>query len=190
MPVLPWFTGSGPYDGVPFQYSIHVCSAAGREDAHYEYLANADGDWRRELALQLLRDLGTNGSVVVYSSFEKTQINTLAALFADLKPQLDAVIARLFDLEKVFATGYSHPGFRGRTSIKKVLPVLTNESYVDLAIGDGLSAAGVFGLMRVGEYDVDTHALHRDNLLRYCKMDTHAMVRLHEEILRIREKLA
>ena len=187
MPVLPWFEGRGAYDGIPFQYSIHVCGAPGREDQHHEYLASASGDWRRELATKLIQDLGTNGSIVVYSSFEKTQLNTLSSLFQDLKPQLDAVISRLFDLEKVFSKGYSHPAFRGRTSIKKVLPVMTNESYGEMAIADGMSAAGVFGLIRVGEFEPESHAEHRDNLLAYCKLDTHAMVRLHEEIVKIRE---
>lgn len=60
--------------------------------------------------------------------------------------------------------------------------------YDDLDIGNGEDAAGVFGLMRVGEYTGDSHAQHREQLTEYCKLDTMAMVRLHEAVRRIRGK--
>ena len=91
----------------------------------------------------------------------------------------------------MFKDGYTHPGFAGRTSIKKVLPVMAPElSYERLPVNNGSDAAGVFGLMRVGEYAADTHAVHRERLLEYCKLDTTAMVRLHEAAMRIAEGTA
>src|ERR1035437_2452462 len=187
-PHVPWFEASPPYDTLPFQYSLHIRSAPGAEPEHRSYLANADGDWRRDLAERMLADLGTTGSIVVYSSYEKGRLKEMAARFPDLGSALERVIARLWDLEKVFRDGYTHPGFKGRTSIKKVLPVMVPElSYEPLAINNGSDAAGVFGLMRVGEYAADTHAVHRERLLEYCKLDTTAMVRLHEAAMLIRE---
>jgi hypothetical protein len=189
MPYVPWFVDRPPYDAVPFQYSLHVLDNPEANPEHREYLAGSDGDWRRELTDRLLIDLGTTGSVVVYSSYEKTQLKALAALFPDLAGSLDFVIDRLFDLEKVFKGGYAHPGFAGSTSIKKVLPVMVPDlRYDDLDIGNGEDAAGVFGLMRVGQYPPDSHAQHREQLTEYCKLDTMAMVRLHEAVRRIRGK--
>ena len=186
MPYLPWFDGRPPYDAVPFQYSLHIQAMAGATLEHREYLAPSDGDWRRVMTEQLLTDLGETGSIVVYSSYEKTRLNGLAALFPDLRPALERVTSRLFDLERVFRDGYCHPGFGGRTSIKKVLPVMVPElSYDALDVSNGDDAAGVFALMRVGEYPTETHEGHRKRLLEYCKLDTTAMVRLHEAILRI-----
>jgi Domain of unknown function(DUF2779)/PD-(D/E)XK nuclease superfamily len=191
MPYLPWFQGRPPYDAVPFQYSLHILTDPGALPQHRQYLAPAAGDWRRELTEQLLLDLGTIGSVVVYSSYEKTRLNALAALFPDLRERLERVVARLFDLERVFKNGYSHPGFAGRTSIKNVLPAMVPDlRYDGLEVNNGDDAAGVFALMRVGEYASDAHEALRARLLQYCKLDTTAMVRLHEAVLQIRDRVA
>ena len=40
--------------------------------------------------------------------------------------------------------------------------------------------------MRTGQYPEETHAAHRANLLVYCRLDTEAMVRLHQAVLDVR----
>lgn len=189
LPHLPWFATRPPYDPVPFQYSLHTRSAIGDGVEHCDYLAPASGDWRLELIERLISDLGTTGSIVVYSSYEKTRLKSLAELFRDFAGQLLLIIDRLFDLEKVVKEGYIHPGFQGRTSIKKVLPIVAPDlSYKSLSVGNGDDAAATFGLMRVGKIAVEDHAYERAALLDYCRMDTLAMVRLHEELVRVREE--
>lgn len=188
MPCIPWFEGAPAYDTVPFQYSVHLLTAPeGAAPEHREYLAPTTGDWRRELTERLLQDLGTAGSIVVYSSYEQTRLNALGILFPDLQPQLQAALARLFDLERAFKDGYCHPDFGGSTSIKQVLPVMVDGlGYDDLGVGNGNDAAGVFGLMRVGEYPVGEQEPWRRKLLEYCGLDTLAMVKLHRALLEIR----
>ncbi len=186
-PFVPWFDARPPFDSVPFQYSVHLLRSPADDPEHREYLAPTIGDWRRDLTERLLGDLGTVGSIVCYSSYERTSLNGLARLFPDLQPQLEAVCGRLFDLEKVIREGYCHPGFAGRTSIKKVLPVLVPElGYDGLAVGNGTDASGVFALMRVGQYPAADHDRWRKRLLEYCGLDTMAMVRVHQALLRIR----
>jgi hypothetical protein len=185
-PPLPWFGDSPPYDTTPFQYSLHIRGDPVAAVEHREYLATLDGDWRRDLTEQLIADLGKTGSIVVYSSYEKSRLAALAALFPDLREALEEIVTRLFDLERVFKDGYWHPGFLGRTSIKKVLPVMVPDLRYDiLDVSNGDDAAGVFALMRVGEYSIDTHDRNRERLLEYCKLDTTAMVRLHEAVIQI-----
>jgi hypothetical protein len=180
-PPFPWFEECEPYQMVPFQYSLHQQDAPGGAVAHKEYLAPADGDWRLYMTEQLLFDLGTTGSIIVYSSFEKQMLGLLARTFPALADQLNAVIARLFDLEPVFKLGYQHPEFLGRTSIKKVLPVMVRDlSYKSLVVNNGDDALGVFGLMRMKVMDEEVVPAKREQLLRYCELDTLAMVRLHE----------
>lgn len=186
-PPFPWFEKTAPYQMVPFQYSLHRQDAPGGPVTHSEYLAPADGDWRPYMTEVMLHDLGTAGSIVVYSSFEKQRLNELAALFPALANQLKAVIARLFDLEPVFKHGYQHPEFLGSTSIKKVLPVMVPTlSYKTLPVNNGDDALGVFGLMRVKVMDEEVVPTKREQLLRYCELDTLAMVRLHEAAVKLR----
>jgi hypothetical protein len=188
-PAIPWFEEMEPYQMVPFQYSLHQQNAPSAQVLHKEYLAAADGDWRLYLTEVLLHDLGAEGSIIVYSSFEKQQLNVLAKMFPMLADQIAGVVARLFDLEQVFKHGYQHPDFLGRTSIKKVLPVMVPElSYNALPVNNGDDALGAFGLMRVKAMDSAYVPEKREHLLRYCELDTLAMVRLHSATMGLRER--
>ena len=127
------------------------------------------------------------GSVIVYhAAFERGQLTKLANLFPDLAARLKAVVGRLFDLEVVIRQGYYHPAFRGSYSIKRVLPVLIPElSYQGLPIGDGDTAVAKFARMALRQYDTDQAAEVRRQLLRYCHLDTLAMVELHRRLQEI-----
>jgi hypothetical protein len=189
-PHLPWFADRPPYDATAFQYSLHVRTAPGASVDHRGYLAPLDGDWRKELVTGLLTALGDRGAVMVYSHYEQTQLRALAGLFPDLAPRIDAVIERLFDLEKLIKRGYAHPRFGGQTSIKKVLPVVAPDlSYVALDVSNGSDASGMFGLMKVGRTSEELHSTHRAALQKYCEQDTLAMVRIHDFLMGERSKL-
>lgn len=182
---IPLYAGITPHEQIPTQYSIHVCHTPGKVADHREYLADPSRDCRRELAERLLDDLGGSGRIVVYSSFEKTMLNKIGQLFGDLKPDLMACAARLFDLETAFRNWFCHPEFRGKTSIKVTLPALVDLSYDGLAIADGDMAVAKFTQMARGTITGDAVAEVRKALLEYCKRDTLAMVKLHERLLEV-----
>jgi len=188
MTAIPLYPGIAPYTQIPTQYSIHVCSDVGEIIDHFEYLADPRRDCRREFAENLIQNLQVDGSIVVYSNFEKTIINALMAQFLDLTDGLSNIVSRLVDLEAIIKKNFYHPGFYGSTSIKNTLPALVPEmSYEDLAIMDGDTAMSVFAFMAIGKY-TDTEAeIKKRDLLEYCKQDTLAMIylhqRLHENIL-------
>jgi hypothetical protein len=127
-------------------------------------------------------DLKGEGSIVAYSSFEKTTISNLIRLFPNLTDKLQSLIDRIVDLEACVKC-INHPEFCGRTSIKVVLPVLVPElSYEGLEIANGDAALVTFALMAQGKMGEAEMELKRAALLEYCKMDTMAMVRLHEAL--------
>jgi hypothetical protein len=186
-PAIPWFAGTSPYQKHAFQYSVHVRPEPGAELAHHEYLAAIGGDWRRDLAERLFETLGDQGSIIVYSSYEAQILSQLVRWFPDLETAVDRIRSRLFDLEKVVKKGYLHPEFRGKSSIKRVLPVMApGPGYDELAIGGGEDAMASFGFMWAGQEDPEHFAEHRRNLLEYCKLDTLAMVRVHEALEEVR----
>ena len=183
MTALPLFRETEPYQQIPTQYSIHICRCIGQIDSHREYLADADRDCRRDLAEGLIRDLAGEGSILVYSGFEKSVIARLSARFPDLSAELLALIPRLVDLEKIIKNGIYHPAFRGRSSIKKTLPALVPEMhYDDLAIGNGSTALAAFARLVREELPAEETARIRRDLLSYCRQDTLAMVKLHEAL--------
>ena len=150
---------------------------------HREFLADPSGDQRRELTEQLLNDLKEYGSIVVYSSFEKTVLNGLSELFPDLRSQLDRCVGRLFDLEQAFRNHFYHPRFGGRTSIKATLPALVDLTYDDLEISNGDTAVARYARMARGEIVGTEAEATREALLKYCKQDTYGMVLLHKVLV-------
>jgi len=180
---LPLYPGTAPYEQIVTQYSVHRCSRPGQIDAHLDYLADPKRDDRRELAERLLADLGTAGSIVVYSGFEKAVLRGLTARFPDLAGGLAGLIDRLFDLLDVVKHGCYHAEFHGSYSIKSVLPVLVPDmSYDHLDVRNGAEASVWFARMARGEVAAEDHDRVRRRLLEYCAQDTLALVRIHEQL--------
>ncbi len=181
--VIPLYENVAPYTQIPTQYSIHKCSGIGQVNVHSDYLAEPDRDCRRELAERLINDLQGEGSIIAYSSFEKRVINELAGLFPDLSDELNSLIARIVDLEAIIRKQFYHPDFHGSTSIKRTLPVLVPDmTYEGLEIVEGDSAMAAFAYMALGEIIGNEAETVKINLLKYCKQDTLAMVKLHQRL--------
>ena len=148
--------------------------------SHREFLADGFGDPREPFALSLLNAIGTHGSIIVYSPYEKTILKKLAAALPHMAVEIEAVIERLVDLLPIVKANIYLPAFQGSYSIKKVLPALVpGFGYGHLRVQDGLAAIAAFGRMLVEQDPVVKHAL-RDDLLVYCSQDTWAMVKVLE----------
>jgi len=74
------------------------------------------------------------------------------------------------------------PQMKGSYSIKNVLPALVPElSYKDLEIQEGGTASLVY-MSLYSDPDPASVATKRENLLRYCALDTLSMVRILEKL--------
>jgi hypothetical protein len=188
---IPQFDGVRPFQQMCFQYSLHTIDEPGGEMTHQTYLARDDEpNPPRALAESLKRALsGEIGTVFVwYESFEKTRNSEMAEMFPDLAPFFEEVNAHTCDLMKVFSENlYVDPKFKGRSSIKKVLPVLRpNLSYKELGIGDGLTAS--ISWFRAATWDTLSDEERKrifDDLEKYCEMDTRAMVEIYDELVNV-----
>jgi len=183
MTAIPLYPDIAPYTQIPTQYSIHKCSDVGLITDHLEYLADPSKDCRRELAENLINGLGEDGSIIVYSNFEKAVINSLGRLYPDLSGKLNSLAGRMTDLVAIIQKNYYHPDFHGSASIKVTLPILVPAmSYDNLEIADGDSAMAAFAYLALGKYEGREAETMKRNLLEYCKQDTRAMVELHKKL--------
>lgn len=183
-PALPEYPGTRPFQALPFQFSLHVEDSDGATK-HIEFLHEERSDPRRPLAEALLQALGDSGSIVVYSSFEKTTVTNLARDLPDLADPLLALVDRLWDLRPIVRNHYYHPAFRGSFSIKDVLPaMLPGEGWADLEITGG-GDAGLFYERGLATSDPETRKREFKALLDYCRQDSWAMVRLVQELRRL-----
>ena len=177
-PALPAYPGTRPYQVIPFQWSLHVRDSVGKL-SHASFLHDGDGDPRETFSTSVLDAIESEGTIVVYSSYEQTVIKHLAEEFPQYGERLLALYDRLFDLLAVVRTHYYHPNFHGSYSIKAVLPALVPDmTYSDLEIQDGSNASAAFAQMIAPSTKEPERERIRNALLDYCQMDTLAMVRL------------
>lgn len=194
---VPVLDGTSPWQQVVVQYSLHKVQQDGTFTHHEGLLEpinqSDDGSLfaqtaptNKSLIEQMLEDMdgGTQGTFVVrYKGFENSRNTELATQFPDLADGLLAINERTFDLMELFSNQlYFHRGFCGSSSIKKVLPVLTDITYDGMEIGNGAEAAQALVALITGQLDGPDARTTQKNLLAYCKQDSRAMVRIWEEV--------
>lgn len=183
---IPPYKGIKPYQQIPFQYSIHYKEINKIDLNHYEYLAKEGVDSTREFAERLIEDLGQEGSIVVYNkSFECSRIKELSNMYEDLKDDLLKLNDRIVDLMEIFSKRfYYQKEMKGSYSIKYVLPALfPNDEELDyekLNIKNGSMAMNAFPTLHLK--DVSEIKQIREDLFKYCCLDTLAMVRILEKL--------
>lgn len=183
---IPLFDNARPYEQMVFQYSLHYIEEEGGELRHKEFLAYPGSDPRRALAVQLCQDIPKDVCVTAYNSkFEKMCINDLAALYPDLAEHLMNIHGNFADLMIPFKDkSYYNKAMEGSYSIKYVLPALfPNDPELDYhnleGVQNGMEASNTFALMiNMGKDELEKH---RGYLLKYCKLDTFAMVKIWEK---------
>lgn len=189
---VPEFIGCRPYEQIPFQYSLHVEYEDGRLE-HFEFLAKEGEDPRHTLAEQLIKDIPMGVCSAAYNmSFEKTVLKHLAEEFPNLSAHLMDIHDNMHDLMIPFQKQYYYSkAMQGSYSIKYVLPALWPEDpeldYHNLdGVHNGSEASASFADM--ANHTSEEIAVMRNNLLKYCGLDTYAMVKVLKKLKQIAEK--
>jgi len=182
-PAVPIWSGTRPYAAIPVQWSMHI-EEEGGQTGHEEFLDLSGEPPMRALAEGLIECSGVAGPVLMYTSYEKGVINGLIEMFPDLAEPLQKIIERLFDLHPVVKENYYHPDMLGSWSIKAVLPCIApHMNYAELeGINEGMGASDGFleaiGIGPEGPPGAERKAELEEQLLRYCKFDTEAMLEI------------
>ncbi|MGB7070460.1 MAG: DUF2779 domain-containing protein [Pyrinomonadaceae bacterium] len=185
---LPIFADVAPYQKMVFQYSLHTIDVPGAKPRHSGHIAKNDGSHPAgEVAGRLHNAMkGGIGTVIVWNQkFEKSCNRDLGRMFPEFADFYDEVNEHIFDLATIFEKQwYVHHEFRGKTSIKKILPVLVPErSYKDMNIADGKSAPVRWYHMATGRLDAEESQTVYNDLWEYCHLDTLAMVEIYNRLM-------
>lgn len=195
MSAIPLYDQTRPYQQVTFQYSIHIQREEGGPVDHFEYLAEPNIDPRPGLIAGMLKAIPEGACVLAYNmTFEKSRIKELADSFPIYADKLLKLNENMLDLIVPFRKRMAYRWTqRGSASIKKVLPAFVPElSYKDMVIADGGMAMEAYHIM-CAEKDPQRLSDLRGHLLDYCRLDTEAMVKLHEYLtgtLKTKRKVA
>lgn len=181
---LPLYVGCTPFQQIPFQYSLHVIEKSGAAIEHYEYLSRDNEVMpAAELLQSLSSHIGNAGSFVVWNkSFEAGRNKEMARKQPQYTDLLESINSRIFDLMEVFSKQhYVHYQFKGSHSIKAVLPVHVPEfSYKELDIQNGQIASIRWYDAVTGVVNAEVAEKTYKSLLKYCCLDTLAMVKIWE----------
>ena len=187
---IPRYDYVSPYMQIPFQYSLHIISGDDMKLEHKEFLAEANIDPRRSLAESLVKDIPMNVCVLAYNmSFEKMVIKNLAYIYEDLSEHLMAIYNNIQDLMVPFKNrDYYCKDMHGSFSIKYVLPALfpndPSLNYHNLElVHKGDEASNAYINMR--NLDKEEQLKLRKALLKYCELDTYAMVKIWEKLISV-----
>ncbi len=119
--------------------------------------------------------------------FEKSCNDTLATFVPDVADFLSDINSRIVDLMTPFSSGaYIDHRFKGSASIKNVLPVLVPDlSYKVLEIQEGGAAQRTWMQTVLDGKNPEQKEKILKDLIEYCKLDTLAMVRIYETLLKV-----
>ena len=135
---------------------MHYVEKEGGELKHKEFLAESGTDPRRALAEQLCEDIPANVCVLAYNmKFERGRIQELAEAFPDLATHLFSIRDRMKDLLVPFQSGF----------------------YYNRAMSEAINI-----FPQIQHMCPEEQRKARQNLLKYCEMDTYAMVKIWEEL--------
>ena len=186
-PAVPPSDMMKAFEQVPFQYSLHIVGSEGANVEHKEYLADGCADPRVELAHRLAEDVPEGACVIVYNKqFEKMVIADLARLCPDIADKLTKISGGICDLMVPFQKKlYYDRRMEGSFSMKAVLPALFPDSpelcYENLCgVHNGSQAMQTYAKM--SEMSGEDLRLTRENLLKYCGLDTYGMVKILEKL--------
>ena len=133
-----------------------------------------------------------NVCVTAYNkAFECTRIKELADYYPDLAEHLLNIKENIVDLLVPFQSGwYYNRAMGGSFSIKSVLPAIFPDdpslNYHNLeGVHNGGEAMTIFP--KIKDMSPEDQQIARHNLLKYCELDTYAMVMVWEELVKVSE---
>lgn len=184
---VPRWVGTRPFQQIPFQFSLHRVGPRGGL-RHSAFLDITGADPRLALAKALVVVCGDSGTVFAYNArFEAKCLADLAEHLAGprkLIKALDAIGARLVDLEPIVRAHYYHPLQQGSWSLKAVLPALLPQlSYAALeGVQNGVDAQAAYAEATDPQTSPARARDLRRQLLAYCELDTLALVELWRKL--------
>jgi hypothetical protein len=177
-PAIPMFNGYSPYKRVPFQFSLHILKKPNGALEHIEFLHEDITDPTEAVAKTLSEAILPGGTVIAWNKSYEAGVNKeIGTRLPAYTKIFERINSELYDLKEIFSDQlYIHPDFKGKSSIKKVLPVLVpDKRYMDLEISEGGQAVDAWVTMVSSTTPPDDKKKIADSLKIYCGLDTYAM---------------
>ena len=150
-------------------------------------MAESGANPLRAIAESLCENIPMDVCSIAYNKqFECSRLQELADIFPDLSNHLRNIARNIRDLLEPFQQGYYYnKAMGGSFSIKSVLPAMFPDdpslNYHNLeGVHNGAEAMDIFP--RIKDMPKEEQEVARHNLLKYCELDTFAMVKIWQEL--------
>lgn len=169
---VPPYINMKPLDVLCFEYALYYLDSNG-EMKHKTFVGT--GDCRKDFIEGLINDLPSEGPILAYNAdgAEKLRLIELADMFPEYKDKLLSIKDRFIDLAIPFIEGLVYDiRMRGNYTLKCLVDMVSDYSYKNLEIDDGMEAVYNWRNADKGSEDYEKIV---DNLKKYCSLDAYGL---------------
>lgn len=175
--LIPPYANMKPMDPLCFEYALYYKN--GNSALEHKTYVGID-DCRREFIENLINDLPKDGPILAYNAdgAEKIRLEELGRVFPEYSNELNNIKNRFVDLAIPFIEGFVYDiRMEGNFSMKKLIEIVSDYSYKNLEIDDGLNAVRYWRSLDGVSCDRDKII---NDLKKYCSLDAYGLFLLHD----------
>lgn len=180
--LIPPYVNMKPLDVLCFEFALYYVDENGQMQ-HRTFVGT--GDCRREFVEGLINYLPESGPILAYNAdgAEKLRLEELGNMFPEYADQLTKIKDRFIDLATPFIEGLIYDvRMKGNYTLKRLVDIVSDYSYKDLEIYDGLQAV-------YNWRDADKGSSKQEeivnNLKEYCSLDAYGLYLVYSWLLKI-----
>ena len=180
--LVPPYKNMRPLDVLCFEYALYYLDEKG-EMQHKTFVGT--GDCRKEFIEGLINDLPSEGPILAYNAdgAEKLRLIELGEMFPEYKEKLLEIKDRFVDLAIPFVDGLIYDTrMKGNYTLKKIVDIVSDYSYSDLNIYDGMGA--VYNWRDIDKGSADEEKIIND-LKEYCSLDAYGLFLVYKWLAKL-----
>ena len=180
--LIPPYINMRPMDVLCFEFALYYLDENGKME-HRTFVGT--GDCRKEFIEGLINYLPKQGPILAYNAdgAEKIRLDELGNMFPEYKQQLEEIKNRFIDLAIPFIEGLAYDiRMRGNYTLKKLVDIVSDYSYSDLEIFDGMEA--VYNWRNIDKGSIDEEKII-DNLKEYCSLDAYGLFLVYKWLIKL-----
>ena len=180
--LIPPYVNMKPMDVLCFEFALYYIDEHGKME-HRTFVGT--GDCRKEFIEGLIEYLPKDGPILAYNAdgAEKMRLDELGVMFPEFKEELENIKNRFVDLAIPFIEGIVYDvRMKGNYTLKKLVDIVSDYSYSDLEIYDGMEA--VYNWRNVDKGSDDEQQII-DNLKQYCSLDAYGLFLVYKWLIKL-----
>ena len=181
--LIPPYKNMKPMDVLCFEFALYYLDKNSDNLEHRTFVGT--GDCRKDFIEGLIKYLPSDGPILAYNAdgAEKLRLEELGVMFPEYKEQLVSIKNRFVDLATPFIEGLIYDiRMNGNYTLKKLVDIVSDYSYKDLEIYDGMEA--VYNWRNVDKGS-DKQEEIVNNLKEYCSLDAYGLFLVYKWLIKL-----